>query len=253
MEWFTEYYSFNNFKSFSSHLRFFRVSLVSKRWTIGVLTFTGLWVDDDRWNNDGLNCEEDEGAQHDPDRIGGQVTDGVKEPQVLPSILQTFLSTKTPYTRSYTIHSSDHWTDINIKRVKLTSYTEHYPILRIAQSTLHFTALQTCSIEYQLGFCEWRPAALQLMLKHYSYINITAVSSQVLVHTVEWTGAMCGEINSVMFARQHKCKSEFSWSRIRSSSHCAIAPLRHCAIAPLRHCATAPLRHWVPLCHCATI
>ena len=39
-----------------------------------------------------------------------------------------------------------------VKKVKVSSYIARYPVLRTAQSTLHFTPRQTCSFQCQLDF-----------------------------------------------------------------------------------------------------
>ena len=40
---------------------------------------------------------------------------------------------------------------------KASSYIAQYPVLRTAQSALHFTSWQTCSLRHHLGFSEKHP------------------------------------------------------------------------------------------------
>ena len=47
-----------------------------------------------------------------------------------------------------------------------------YPILGTAQSVLHFTPWQTCSIKLHLGFSGTHLATIQLLREGYSYTNI---------------------------------------------------------------------------------
>ena len=68
-------------------------------------------------------------------------------------------------------HCSQH-TAPTAEKVKLSSYTAQYPIVSTAQSDLHVTPWQTCSIKHHLDFSGKYLATLQLMRKDYSYANI---------------------------------------------------------------------------------
>ena len=52
---------------------------------------------------------------------------------------------------------------------KVRSYIAQYPVLRTAQSALHFTLWLTCSTKHQLNFLWKHPATLQLMCTGCSY------------------------------------------------------------------------------------
>ena len=58
---------------------------------------------------------------------------------------------------------------------KVSSYIPQYPVVWIAQSTLHFTIWQTYSIKHHLNFSGKHLATMQLMC--------TTIYSQVLIHT----------------------------------------------------------------------
>ena len=107
-----------------------------------------------------------------------------------------------------------------------------YPIFRIAQSALRLTPWQTCSIKLHLDCDGNHPDTLQLMREGNSYTRIHHClypSTRLRFDTApqDWSP---GSLKL----------------RVRSSSHCATAPLRHCPSAPRRHCATATL-------HCTNI
>ena len=67
-------------------------------------------------------------------------------------------------------HTDRHVTQATVwchgSKVKVSSYIEQYTILRTAQSTIHFTLWQTCSIEHYLSF-SWKHLATD-----YLYTNI---------------------------------------------------------------------------------
>ena len=65
-------------------------------------------------------------------------------------------------------------------KVKVSSYTVQYPVLRIAQSALHFTPWQACPIKHHLGF-----SGKQLMREDSLYTNIhMSIAKYLYVHTV---------------------------------------------------------------------
>ena len=56
------------------------------------------------------------------------------------------------------------------KKVQVSSYIEHYPILRIVQIALHFSPCETSSIEHRLGV--FASIAMILMREDHSSTNI---------------------------------------------------------------------------------
>ena len=58
------------------------------------------------------------------------------------------------------------WT-FDVKAIKVSSYIARYPVLRTAQSALHFTSWPTCSIQGHFNFSGKHSATLQLLRKDY--------------------------------------------------------------------------------------
>ena len=51
-----------------------------------------------------------------------------------------------------------------VKKVKVSSYIAQYPVLRTAQSALHFTPWQTCSFQGHFKFCHTAITAPRLFV-----------------------------------------------------------------------------------------
>ena len=73
--------------------------------------------------------------------------------------------------------------------VNMCSYITQYPGLMTAQSALHFTSSQTCSIKHHVDFSGKHPAMLQLMHKSLRLIECLCkeVVSSALCSTASWT------------------------------------------------------------------
>ena len=81
--------------------------------------------------------------------------------------------------------------------VKISSYIVQYPVLRTAQSALHFSLWQSCSIKHHRNF-----PMLQLMHEDNSYIY-PPVSSQVLIHKMSEPVQCRVKIITHSFTPQH--------------------------------------------------
>ena len=86
--------------------------------------------------------------------------------------------------------------------------TEQYSILRIAESTLHFTPWQTCSNKHHLDFCGKHPAMLQcawrLLIHKYHHCLQPSTRSDSWVNwsNVQWTNLP--KIKSKAYNLEHR-------------------------------------------------
>ena len=67
-------------------------------------------------------------------------------------------------------------------RKKISSYIAQYPVLRSTQSALHFTPLQTCSVEHHLDFSEKQSATLSIFARRLIVYISATVYSRVLIY-----------------------------------------------------------------------
>ena len=72
---------------------------------------------------------------------------------------------------------------VHLLEVKVSSYIAQYPILRIAQSALHFTSLAVLFNQHHI----WEACSymLQIMREGYSHTYQSLVYSQVFIYTAE--------------------------------------------------------------------
>ena len=74
-----------------------------------------------------------------------------------------------------------------VKKVMVSSYITQYPVLRIAQRTLHFTSLADLFNQTPSQLL-WEASSHAVIKAGRLFIQIsTTVYSHVLIHTAEWT------------------------------------------------------------------
>ena len=88
--------------------------------------------------------------------------------------------------------------------MKVMFYIAQYSVRWTTQSALHFTLWQTCSFRHQLGLCANHCSHAAIMRGDYFTHISTAVYSQVLISTAEWTGASWREWKSPNVEKEAK-------------------------------------------------